>query len=55
MSCNGLKIQTEVPKMPFGGLICPGGALKVDITICLLVCMDYGNSDGWNITGGTKI
>ena len=40
MSCNGSKIQTEVPKMPFGDLICPGGALKVDIAICLLVCVD---------------
>ena len=29
-----------VPKMPFGDLICPGGALKVDIAICLLVCVD---------------
>ena len=40
MSCNGLKIQTEVPKMPLEDLICPAGALKVNIAICLLVCMD---------------
>ena len=40
MSCNGLKIQTEVPKMPLGDLIRPGGALKVDIAIFLLFCVD---------------
>jgi hypothetical protein len=40
MSCNGLKIQTEVPKMPLEDLICPGRALKVDIAVCLLVCVD---------------
>ena len=40
MSCNGLKIQTEVQKMPLEDLICPGGALKVDIAIYLLVCVE---------------
>ena len=40
MSCNGLKIQTEVQKMPLEDLICPGGALKVDIPIYLLFCVE---------------
>ena len=40
MICNGLKIQTEVPKMPLEDLICPGGALKNDIAIYLLFCVE---------------
>ena len=51
MSCNGSKIQTEVPKKPFGDLICPGGALKVDIAICFWFAW---TSQTWTRTNNSR-